>query len=223
MPVTPPDDFWTIPVDLRRRVRAAVRLVESRGRSPSNPKVREVLEGSCASGTLAKLVRWHKQGLLPDRWDADEGRPSSLLGRSAGKAPSPAAGPSFGDDGIDESAERAELVRLVEAAQEGAEAELVELNGHVQRLLGLGLMKASEAGAHKQLLAERRLAIDAQRKAPVEDPDRVYPVTADAALVLNAFRRICSDARRERVMNFVAETLAEDLAKLPAVDPQGSL
>lgn len=220
-----PEGFLAIPVGARESVCAAVRALQSEGGAITNKTVRAELKragNTCSTGWLAALVRWQKQGLLPERWDHDPDNPGAPNPAKGGPRAGRPEEPSEPED-VDEKSERAELARLIEALTDGGEAELLALNRQVQRLLALGLMTASEAGTHKQLMQERRMALDAERKAPTDDPERVFPVDAEGALVLEGFRRICSEARRSEVLAFVAEKLAEDLAELPAVDPLGAL
>lgn len=216
-----PEAFWAIEVGLRVTLRNAFRSVEARGESVTNKRVRAALVAmgaSCQNQTISDVVRWHKQGRLPERWDAAPGDGGQSSGAHGGRPSGsgrqrPASGESCPS--------REALADLIEASS--TEEDLDEVNKVVSKMLAVGTLEHREANSFKQLLAERRLVLKAAREAPTDDPELQFTLTESACKVARAFERICSDDIRQEVVDLVCAALERDMAELPAVDPQGAL
>lgn len=176
------------------------------------------------------MVRWHKRGLLPADWGGDAGDPNPVkqarsgktkMGKVAKKATRPAGPSSEGDD----------LDPLVGLART-LDAMLAEgLEGHDDADLALEMIgRCGLAGMPAPLMRELRSAVKAQlvnnkdrRDAPKVSAERVVIVSQAGATLVDAFDRIVCDKRRAKALKAIAKLLAEDLEKLPSVDPLGVL
>jgi hypothetical protein len=116
---------------------------------------------------------------------------------------------------------RAVLAEGIMAAESDEERERVAHD--MARLIALGKLGADDAKEIRAALAEARQSAKAKRDQPVEDPERVYLVSPDGALLIKAFERICGEDRRDKVLQLAQELLEEDLAQMPSLDPVGKL
>lgn len=229
-----PDAFYDLPVEMRSSVCTAIRRIEGAGETPTNRRVRAELKaggGSCYDARkLALLVRWNRQGLLPDRWDGQvDGSPTeSIAARRrlpASKVPLPLP-PAPGAEGepaeqIDLAALRMSLATLSDPPY--TEARLLDYASAAKKLLSLGAMTAAESAQHASWVEKGRKLMEAERSAPTEDPESVCPLTELGYAVADAFERLCSDRRRKLAVDYLEWLLRIDLIELPSYDPQGAL
>lgn len=197
----------------REKVRAAVALLQRRGEKLTVTAVQRL--SGVNRKQVGDLLRVYKNGDLPEPGPVDSGAGGWARGRGRTEAAPTAAGAAGGALG------GGELGDLIAGATD--EETLGALASKVMVELAAARLTHHQAGALKGLITERRQLLAAARSAPKEDPERIYLLSEDGALLVDAFERICGADRRAAVMDFVSEQLEADLAELPAVDPVGGL
>ena len=97
--------------------------------------------------------------------------------------------------------------------------DLVELSKEVGALLGSGALAPARGRAIQALLAEARHNMRARRELEVDDdPEHLILLTKQGGELVRAFEGICSDERREAIVDFVRTEADVDLAEFPNVD-----
>lgn len=130
---------------------------------------------------------------------------------------------SWDDDALveEEAGPRELLGELIASAQTDEERERVA--HEMARLIALSKLSPDDAKEIRASLAEARHSAKNARDQPTEDPEKVYLVSPDGALLIRAFERICGDARREKILTLAQGMLKEDIQLMPSVDPVGAL
>jgi len=97
--------------------------------------------------------------------------------------------------------------------------DLMEISKEVGALLGSGALSPSRGRAIQALLAEARHNMRAHREAEGdEEPERLILLTSEGAELVRAFEGICSDERRQGILDHVHAEADVDLAQYPNVD-----
>lgn len=207
-----------VPGEDRERIRLAILSqvlgAEDHRGKVSVAKTREIAKIDGRKAT--KVVGDWKRGASPDvrvSW-GDPIRPAQSGAVAVTKRPPPSESDDPGD-------RVSALVALVESAHTHDERD------EALRAVGVALLRedvsASGAQQLRALLGEMRLQDKDRRTVPQEDPERVYLLTQDGALLVSAFERIVSNERRAKALAAVADLLEIDARELPAVDPVGRL
>lgn len=206
-----------VPGDDRERIRLAI-LEQVLGSEDHRGKVsvaktRELAKIDGRKAT--KVVGDWKRGASPD---VRVGWGDPIRASQSGPAVVTKRAPSIeSEDGDRVGA----LVALVESAHTHDERD------EALRAVGVALLRDDIGDGRAQqlraLLGEMRLQDKDRRTVPQEDPERVYLLTKDGALLVSAFERIVSNERRAKALAAVAELLETDAKELPAVDPVGRL
>lgn len=202
--MTIPAEVLAIPPDLREKVRARIGTLEANNQPVNNRTIKKL--GGGGSGPVAALLRAYKAGTLK-------------LGQSWGVELEAQKIAEVMQDG--DPATLATLV--VEIRNAETPGDLVEVSKQTVELNLLGMVSDARAKAIKALITEQRLSMDAQAKIPTDDPEKLYLLSEDGALLVSVFERIVSDERRARALVALGELLEEDVRELPAVDPVGEL
>ena len=97
--------------------------------------------------------------------------------------------------------------------------DLVEISKEVGALLGSGSLAPARGRAIQALLAEARHNMRARRELEGDDdPEHLILLTKQGGELVRAFESICSDERREAILDFVRAEAEVDLAEFPNVD-----
>lgn len=135
--------------------------------------------------------------------------------------PQPRAAEAAAEEDEREAAET-KLAEMISAAATDGDREAVGLE--VMRQLALGLISEKDGKALQALLGEIRQTAQKKREnePPPEDPTRLLLASEVAMKAARAVDLMVSDARRERVLAFIAAELEGDAVEHPNVDRGGA-
>lgn len=97
--------------------------------------------------------------------------------------------------------------------------DYVAIDLEIGALLARGALAPSRARAIQGVIADARQNTKAHLDAgDDEDPERLILLTTEGAELVRAFEGICSDQRRQAILNYVHAEAEVDLAEYPNVD-----
>ena len=183
-----PRAFYQIPPEIRRKVKKAIKNIEVAGGSVTVQRARKA-GARVQQGHLADIVRWYKQGNLPD----------------------------VSQDWAETKTMPVDLRAAIERA--GTYEDLGNLSKMVMLEIADGNLSPSQATALKGLISEARQALkQGEEKEPDDVEDTLVPVSEEGAELARQFEGIIDEEARQEILDLVKEKYLADLQANPNHD-----